>query len=140
MGPEGFLSENPECCAKANMIITNHALLVKDLTTDQHLLPSYHYAIIDEGHHFEKTATKHFGFRFSYVAVRLSINAIGTTDQKQLMYHLEHMLGDLSLTDKIEFNQFILSLHEELDELFRAVLRYVKKQINQVKKEKVAIV
>lgn len=129
-----FYRRTRNAAQKANMIITNHALLVKDLTADQHLLPSYHYAIIDEGHHFEKTATKHFGFRFSYVAVRLSINAIGTTDQKQLMYHLEHLLGDLSLTEKVEFNQFILSLHVELDELFRAVLRYVKKT-NQSSKE-----
>ncbi|WP_312096794.1 ATP-dependent DNA helicase DinG [Niallia sp.] len=122
-----FYRRTRNAAQKANMIITNHALLVKDLTADQHLLPSYEYVIIDEGHHFEKTATKHFGFRFSYIAVRLSINAVGTTDQKQLMFQLENMLGDLSTAEKIEINQFIQSLHVELDELFRAVFRYVKK-------------
>jgi len=122
-----FYRRTRNAAQKANMIITNHALLVKDLTADQHLLPAYDYVIVDEGHHFEKTATKHFGFRFSYIAVRLSINAIGTTDQKQLMYHLENIIGDSSTSEKIEFNQFILALHVELDELFRSVLRYVKK-------------
>lgn len=122
-----FYRRTRNAAQKANMIITNHALLVKDLTAEQHLLPLYEYVIIDEGHHFEKTATKHFGFRFSYIAVRLCINAIGTTDQKQLMYHLENMIGDSNPAQKLEFNQFIVALHVELDELFRAVLRYVKK-------------
>lgn len=122
-----FYRRTRNAAQKANMIITNHALLLKDLTAGQRLLPSYEYVIVDEGHHFEKTTTKHFGFRFSYIAVRLSINAIGTTDQKQLMFHLENLLGESNIHQKWEFNQFILGLHDELDELFRAVLRYAKK-------------
>lgn len=53
-----------QCCAlrrlrsaaeKADIIITNQALLMADLSRD--LLPDYHYLVIDEAHHLEEAAT-----------------------------------------------------------------------------------
>lgn len=117
---------------KAQLIITNHALLMKDTTSKQKLIPSYEYLIVDEGHHFEKTAIKHFGHQFSYVSVKWSLNAIGTLEQKQLLYRLNNIVKTDNDFPMRKSSQLILDLQMELDELFRSLGRmYTKKSPRQ---------
>lgn len=42
----------------ADLIITNHSLLLSDIKGEAAILPEFSYAIIDEGHHFEKAASQ----------------------------------------------------------------------------------
>ncbi|MFT8320530.1 MAG: ATP-dependent DNA helicase DinG [Bacillus sp. (in: firmicutes)] len=125
--PKDFYRRTRNAAQKANLIITNHALLLKDITSSQKFLPSYEYAIIDEGHHFEKAAIKHFGYKFPYVAVKLSVNAIGTYEQKQYLYQLESFLEGENKKNKHLFNQLFQDISVELEEFFRTLLRYAKK-------------
>jgi len=46
---------------EADVIITNHSLLLTDVLADHRLLPYYDHLVIDEAHHFEEAASKHFG-------------------------------------------------------------------------------
>ncbi len=62
--------------SKANIIITNHALLLSDVTLrsqqekdSQGIFPSYQNLILDEAHHLEQVATQFFGHRFSWRAI-----------------------------------------------------------------------
>ncbi|WP_176717329.1 ATP-dependent DNA helicase DinG [Vulcanibacillus modesticaldus] len=55
----------------ADLIITNHSLLLTNLKADNRILPGFNYLVIDEAHQFEEVATKHLGFelnqyQFSY--------------------------------------------------------------------------
>ncbi|WP_445506030.1 ATP-dependent DNA helicase DinG [Niallia sp. 03190] len=125
--PKDFYRKTRNAAQKAQLIITNHALLLKDLTTEQKLLPTYEYAIIDEGHHFEKTATKQFGYQLPYVAAKLSINAIGTLEQKQYFYQLQLLIASEDKKNKGKYNQLFHDLQAELEEFFRSLLRYAKK-------------
>ncbi|MBB5173582.1 ATP-dependent DNA helicase DinG [Texcoconibacillus texcoconensis] len=50
----------------ADLIITNHAVLLTDLAKNKSLLPAYDVAILDEGHHLEEVATKQFGYKLDY--------------------------------------------------------------------------
>jgi ATP-dependent DNA helicase DinG len=51
---------------RADLIITNHSLVFADMQTDNKLLPAYEHLVIDEAHHFESAASKHFGIELTY--------------------------------------------------------------------------
>ncbi|MCM3031386.1 MULTISPECIES: ATP-dependent DNA helicase DinG [unclassified Niallia] len=125
--PKDFYRRTRNAAQKADIIITNHALLLQDLSGDKGLLPNYEYAVIDEGHHFEKNATKHFGHQFSYFGTKMSIQSIGTYEQKQLFYKLYSKEKNLEYTDKKKLNRLLSDLPLELEELFRTIFRYAKK-------------
>jgi len=46
---------------RAQIVITNHALLLANLQVDDQMLPDYGPVIIDEAHHLEGVATEQFG-------------------------------------------------------------------------------
>jgi ATP-dependent DNA helicase DinG len=52
--------------AQADLIITNHSLVFSDLATEHRILPAYNHLVVDEAHHFEAAASKHFGFELTY--------------------------------------------------------------------------
>lgn len=57
---------------EADLIITNHALLLSDLAAEGGVLPEYEYLVVDEAHNLERTAFERLGTRFDYQdAVRL---------------------------------------------------------------------
>lgn len=43
-------------CQKANLVVTNHSLLLSDLGVDRRLLPDYDCLVIDEAHSFDREA------------------------------------------------------------------------------------
>lgn len=47
--------------AKADLILTNHSLVLSDIKADSRVLPAYDRLIIDEAHQLEDVATKQFG-------------------------------------------------------------------------------
>jgi ATP-dependent DNA helicase DinG len=117
---------------KADMVITNHSLLLSDLKANNALLPHFDYVILDEGHHFEKAAAKYLGRTLDYLNVRMLLGQIGNYDQKQLFYHLETLMetGKVNkegLLHTFELNQLILNLFYEMDEFFKLSALYTLK-------------
>ncbi|EIJ78652.1 ATP-dependent DNA helicase/DNA polymerase III subunit epsilon [Bacillus methanolicus PB1] len=117
----------------ADLIITNHALLLSDAASEQPILPDYHFAIIDEGHLFEKAAGKQFGISLDYLAIRHLLGRLGTYEQKQLFYRFEQLLNDLNwasgdIVHTFVVNQTILDLSFEFDELFKIISFYAEKK------------
>lgn len=43
-------------CQKANLVVTNHSLLLADMGVDRRLLPEYSCLVIDEAHSFDREA------------------------------------------------------------------------------------
>lgn len=56
-----FVNRARRSAEQADVIITNHSLLLSDLKTENRLLPSYGALVIDEAHHLEDVATKQLG-------------------------------------------------------------------------------
>lgn len=52
-----YLTRARERASNADIIITNHALLLSDTTGPSRILPEYNYLIVDEAHHLEHEAT-----------------------------------------------------------------------------------
>ncbi|WP_141433308.1 ATP-dependent DNA helicase DinG [Bacillus sp. 03113] len=120
----------------ADIILTNHALLLTDLVSDKPILPTYEYVMLDEGHHFAKAAGKYFGYSFDYLTMRILINQIGVFEQKQLFYKLEIITKKQetvsgSINDSFIVDQFISELQFEMDELFKIISSYAKKKSNK---------
>jgi len=55
---------------KADLIITNHAMLFTDLRAENRLLPAYDRLIVDEAHHLEEVASHHLGQKTGYASVQ----------------------------------------------------------------------
>jgi DNA polymerase-3 subunit epsilon/ATP-dependent DNA helicase DinG len=47
----------------AHILIVNHALLLADAVTNNHVLPRYSYLVIDEAHHIESATTDAMSFK-----------------------------------------------------------------------------
>ncbi|MBP1933405.1 ATP-dependent DNA helicase DinG [Ammoniphilus resinae] len=56
-----FYHQARQKAQQAEVIITNHSLMLTDVRAEQRILPAYSYAIIDEAHHFEDVASHHLG-------------------------------------------------------------------------------
>ncbi|MGP4107457.1 ATP-dependent DNA helicase DinG [Virgibacillus sp. L01] len=123
-----------EKAQQADILITNHALLCTDMFNDYQLLPSYDKAIIDEAHHLEETASKHYGLKLDYVHVQYTLTQIGDTKDGS-------WLGKLLTNYQINRESFLVDEWDniynkakyEVDDLFRMLFQYV---IEQKQREK----
>ncbi|WP_462412008.1 ATP-dependent DNA helicase DinG [Neobacillus sp. Marseille-QA0830] len=119
----------------SDIIITNHSLLLSDIKEHGSILPNYDFAIIDEGHHLEKSAAQFFGYSLDYFSTRLLLGQFGQYEQGQLFYKLEKMLEALpdtpaELPHTFEVNELMAHLTYEMDEFFKLVGVFAKsKQI-----------
>jgi ATP-dependent DNA helicase DinG len=121
---------------KADLIITNHSLLLSDLVTDRPILPPSDYIIVDEGHHFEKVAGQYFGSKIDYAATRFLLQQMGMYEQKQLLYKIEKILEETGtgvnqgdVRHSVQLNQLMGELLFEMDELFKVIALLAKKKV-----------
>lgn len=54
---------------RADLVVTNHALVFTDMRAEHRLLPSYDRLIVDEAHHLEDVASAHLGRKTGYVTL-----------------------------------------------------------------------
>ena len=76
---------------EADIIITNHSMLLTDMVRESSMLPPYDYLVIDEAHHLEKSARQHLGVVMDYFSIKFSTSQLGMLDHKQLFYRLEQL-------------------------------------------------
>ncbi|WP_040208396.1 ATP-dependent DNA helicase DinG [Neobacillus jeddahensis] len=122
----------------ADIIITNHSLLLSDLKGEGSILPASDYVVIDEGHQFEKVASQFFGYSLDYLSTRLLINQLGLYEQKQLFYELETFLSTMpkhaaNLLQRSELNQLVVDATYEMDEFFKLIALFAKTKISNKK-------
>lgn len=118
---------------KADIIITNHSLLCTDMTSDYQLLPNYQKVIIDEAHHLEATAAKHFGLKLDYVTIQYLLNSIGTTKEGDWVQKLAKTSSKVhAFLTEIDWDELWQKVKTEADELFRFIFSYV---VDQHKKD-----
>lgn len=135
--PYDFYQNARQEAIDSDLIITNHAVVLADLISDKKILPDYEFAIIDEGHHFEKASGKYFGRTIDYLSCRLLFGQIGLYDQKQLFYKLENLYielsADVQTMHSSKGSKLIMDLFFEMDEFFKivAIFAQSKQKRNQ---------
>ena len=128
-----FYSRAKQKANEADLIITNHSLLLRDAVSQSDILPTYSYAIVDEAHHIEKAAAAFLGETLDYMSVRLMLAQVGSYDQKQMFYRFERLFQTLEIQgDDVlhttTVNQLVSDLSYEVDEFFKLIAHYVQKE------------
>ncbi|WP_282138975.1 ATP-dependent DNA helicase DinG [Rossellomorea aquimaris] len=104
---------------EADIIITNHSMLLTDIVKESTMLPPYDYLVIDEAHHLEKSARQHLGVVMDYLSIKFSTSQLGTLDQKQLFYRLDQLISNHSVqmnTHSFELDSRISQFYVDLEE------------------------
>jgi len=60
--------------SQADVVITNHSMLLTDIRAENRIIPPYDLLIVDEAHHFEQTASKHMGVEIGYFPFLNTLN------------------------------------------------------------------
>ncbi|CEG27628.1 ATP-dependent DNA helicase DinG [Bacillus sp. B-jedd] len=129
---------------EADILITNHSLLLSDVESGGNVLPAYSFAILDEGHHFEKASAGHLGIRLDYLSIRLALNQFGLYEQRQLFYKTVSALSQFQNGKKMQIqhiNDLFADTLYDLDEFFKISIAYASKAAkkNSSKKLKAVI-
>lgn len=126
-----FYQQAKKRAQKADIIITNHSLLCTDIIRQNGLIASYKKIIVDEAHHLESSAAKHFGLRLDYVTIQYLVNEMGGNQNGDWMYNVLSAYPELSMRlDIRKWDQYMQRIREEADELFRFIFSYVVKKHN----------
>ncbi len=112
----------------ANVVVTNHSLIMSDLKADHRVLPRYDKLVLDEAHHLEDEATKHLGQEV-YLAHCLTLFARLSRDGgrhgvlPELTKRLETTEGEIGEVKKIieQLTDLLPPLRSHVEEAFHAL-------------------
>ncbi|MGR3764804.1 ATP-dependent DNA helicase DinG [Rossellomorea sp. NS-SX7] len=119
----------------ADIIITNHSMLLSDIINKGSLIPSFDYLVIDEAHHLEKSARQHLGIVLDYLSIKFTTSQLGTLDQKQLYNRLYALMNTYAIEGTIHsfeldtlIHQFYIDLEEAMSVLSNVFFKHAKKR------------
>ena len=94
-----WLANAREKAQEADIIITNHSLLLSDTITPQQVLPEYKYLIIDEAHHLEEEATNAFTINAAYEVYAHTLISIKSLlkGNKELISEIENLESKIEI-------------------------------------------
>lgn len=116
---------------EADIVITNHSLLVADLLAKSSFFPACRHIIVDEAHHFERAARDRLGLFIDQMTCKQLFGKMGTYEQKELFYHMEKLVSKYGKKDKedgrLAVNRKLQELQFESDEWFKVLQVYFEK-------------
>ena len=93
---------------RADLIVTNHALLLADAQHEHPTLPEHQYVIIDEAHHLEYIASEQYGHHSAYKAIQSLINRLTVTEKHNLTQQLLDILPLITTDDlSLDINEIV---------------------------------
>ncbi len=126
----------------ADLIITNHAMLLHDLATDGAVLPNYDYVVIDEAHYLTHATRNHLGIQINYAQCKYNISHLGTLDKHGLFLQIEQLLHTYQIEPKesaSHLENLIIQLDTEIDELYMLLGQLLKKHATGKKIPKIQL-
>ncbi|MBA5710691.1 ATP-dependent DNA helicase DinG [Bacillus velezensis] len=126
----GFYERAKEKAQAADLIITNHALLFSDQSSETKKLPASGTVIIDEAHHFERAASEHLGKRASYIGLHTKLSRIGTLKEHGLLKRMRKLFYTYELPAESFFDadEWMKHIQSESDAFFSSVHSFVKRR------------
>ncbi|GAA3327406.1 hypothetical protein GCM10020331_067210 [Ectobacillus funiculus] len=109
----------------ADLIVTNHALLLQDATNEDSLLSSYGYVVLDEAHHIEEAASHMLGEQFSCMQFQLWLSRMGTLETNDVLSNIRDILGDTLDPAWKKIHHVLKEVKWESDELFRLLRSFI---------------
>ncbi|MDG5787562.1 ATP-dependent DNA helicase DinG [Evansella sp. AB-P1] len=112
---------------EADIIITNHSLVLSDIMAEHQLIPSYKHIILDESHHFEETATDQLGLQINYLTLTHLLNELSLKDSDGLLSTLSEVTKKesplIDIIYSVEENG--KKLKQEWNDLYLLLFQYV---------------
>ncbi|NJP38905.1 ATP-dependent DNA helicase DinG [Alkalicoccus luteus] len=116
-----FYQRAKQQAREAELIITNHALLLTDIAYESQVIPAYRKAVIDEAHHLSEAASRQFGISLEYADMARLLNEFAGRDQKgvldRALEHLPERLNRLTIAfedAKQEYHDTFLMMYQYL--------------------------
>lgn len=101
----------------ADVVITNHSLLMTDVKADHRILPAYEHLVIDEAHHFEEVASKHLGLNLSYYSFLNLLTTLLKDSRSGQLPMLKQQLGNTDSEKSSEWQNIIEQQYPKLVEI-----------------------
>ncbi|WP_191560988.1 ATP-dependent DNA helicase DinG [Metabacillus idriensis] len=121
-----FYQRAYEKAKKADIVITNHSLLMSNLSSSSDLLDQIDEVIIDEGHHFERIASEHLGTRMHYLTLQALTNRLGNIYTDGLLRRTQDLFSEKRLNGTfLEMDTLLKQLAEDNQVLFSSLHTYV---------------
>lgn len=144
-----FVIKARKYAENSQILIVNHSLLLADIKTDNRVLPSFDYLVIDEAHHLEESATEQLGWTIglNYLkAFFLGLNrgfggslVPGLFNQlKQVIRnHSDVFAEDIEKLDNLINESFniVKDIHISVDETDAFLQSWMNKKSNSEKEE-----
>lgn len=122
----------------AHLIIVNHALLLADATSENHVLPDYQCLIVDEAHHFEDATTGSVSKRLDESILRRHLDDLGDPHKgllRQLLQTLQTQVSEKEIKPFVAFEKnvraAITAMETHIANLFRSLHTVIYQPANE---------
>ncbi|XID94351.1 ATP-dependent DNA helicase DinG [Paenibacillaceae bacterium WGS1546] len=111
---------------RADLIITNHALLFTDMRAENRLLPGYDRLIVDEAHHLEEAASQHLGQKTSHSSLAIPLQRVWKDARNGLLPQLIGALAALGDENATAWSEKLDAAVPKLHEIREAWERWTE--------------
>lgn len=137
-----FYSRAIQNSRQADIIVTNHAMLLSDLVRNEQIFNSLRGWVIDEAHQFIQAAINQHEKIFTYMNWKYLFGQIGIQEDEQLFYKIRRVAIKKQLLNYQTLDQLekrYIQMVNAFDTAMTALLRGVKEVYHQPKQQKIEV-
>lgn len=137
-----FYSRAIQNSRQADIIVTNHAMLLSDLVRNEQIFNSLGGWVIDEAHQFIQAAINQHEKIFTYMNWKYLFGQIGIQEDEQLFYKIRRVAIKKQLLNYQTLDQLekrYIQMVNAFDTAMTALLRGVKEVYHQPKQQKIEV-
>lgn len=137
-----FYSRAIQNSRQADIIVTNHAMLLSDLVRNEQIFNSLGGWVIDEAHQFIQAAINQHEKIFTYMNWKYLFGQIGIQEDEQLFYKIRRVAIKKQLLNYQTLDQLekrYIQMVNAFDTAMMALLRGVKEVYHQPKQQKIEV-
>ncbi|KEZ50687.1 ATP-dependent DNA helicase DinG [Metabacillus indicus] len=124
---------------QADVIMTNHSLLLSAVSSSSDMLEGIEEVVIDEAHHFERTASEHLGKRIHYLTLQALTNQLGNLYTDGLLRKTQQLFSKKKWSEPfLQIDTILKQLAEDNQLLFTTLHSYVLQNQKDSSSNKIA--
>jgi len=130
---------------QAQLIITNHAMLINDWKRNTSNLQRIDNIIFDEGHHLATMTRKIYGNQLHYKKIKYFLNQLGTIEQQNCLFEVTSIVDKMKWRKdyaifSFEVNEYITDLLTKTEGFFYYLNKTLPKDYNNYEQEQKIVI